>query len=51
MCVCVVDWRLDMAKRILPTVNRSEVAEEKEEQGALVSESNPIKVPLLQVST
>lgn len=49
--VCVVDRRLDVAKRLLPAANRSEVAEEKEEQRALVSESNPVKVPVLQVST
>lgn len=36
-----------MAERVLPAANRSEVAEEKEEQRTLVSESNPVKVPLL----
>lgn len=29
--MCVVDRRLDMAERVLPAANRSEVAEEKEE--------------------
>lgn len=29
--VHVVDWRLDMAERVLPAANGSEVAEEKEE--------------------
>lgn len=29
--VHVVDWRLDMAERVLPAADGSEVAEEKEE--------------------
>ncbi len=30
LCVCVVDRRLGVAKRVLPAADRSEVAEEKE---------------------
>ena len=39
-----------MAEGVLPETNRSKVAEKKEEQGTLVPKSNPIQIPLLQVS-
>lgn len=39
-----------MVKRILPTINRSEVATKEEEQRTLVPESYTFQISVLQVS-
>lgn len=39
-----------MAQRDLSAANRSKMAEKKEKQRAMVSESHSVKVPVLQVS-